>query len=123
MDTRVKPAYDAAYVATSFRNSDSSIQTAKRVRSRAAARVGLLVFSLDIEGRRDAERRTLVTAAAYFPDCRETEAHGNASQRPAAATSSTLGPVLPSAGASELAIQAGFPTLHPSRPAIEGRAP
>jgi hypothetical protein len=34
----------------------------------------------------------LVTAAAYFPDCRETEAHGNASQRPAAATSSTLGP-------------------------------
>src|SRR3954451_12577894 len=43
-------------------------------------------------GRRNAERRTLVTAAAYFPDCRETEAHGNASQRPAAATSSSLGP-------------------------------
>jgi hypothetical protein len=37
------------------------------------------------EGRRNAERRTLVTAAAYFPDRRETEAHGNASQRPAAA--------------------------------------
>jgi len=31
-------------------------------------------------------------AAACFPDCRETEAHGNAFQRPAAATSSTLGP-------------------------------
>jgi hypothetical protein len=27
-----------------------------------------------LEGRRNAERRTLVTAAAYFPDCRETEA-------------------------------------------------
>ena len=27
----------------------------------------------------------LVTAAAYLPDCRETEAHGNAFQRPAAA--------------------------------------
>src|SRR3954470_15234602 len=37
-------------------------------------------------GRRNAERRTLVTAAAYFPDCRETEAHGNAFQRPAAAS-------------------------------------
>jgi hypothetical protein len=61
-----------------------------------------------LEGRRNAERRTLVTAAAYFPDCRETEAHGNASQRPVAATSSTLGPVLPGAGASKLAIQAGF---------------
>jgi hypothetical protein len=44
------------------------------------------------EGRRNAERRTLVTAAACFPDCRKTEAHGNASQRPAAATSSSLGP-------------------------------
>jgi hypothetical protein len=43
-------------------------------------------------GRRNAERRTLVTAAACFPDRRETEAHGNASRRPAAATSSTLGP-------------------------------
>ena len=38
------------------------------------------------EGRRDAERRTLVTAAACFPDCRKTEAHGNASQRPTAAS-------------------------------------
>jgi hypothetical protein len=42
------------------------------------------------EGRRDAERRTLVTAAACFPDCRETEAHGNAFQRPAAAFFQTL---------------------------------
>jgi hypothetical protein len=33
-------------------------------------------------GRRNAERRTLVTAAAYFLDCQETEAHGNAFQRP-----------------------------------------
>jgi hypothetical protein len=42
--------------------------------------------------------------------------HGNASQRPAAAISSSLRPVLPGTGASELAIQAGFPTLrrHPS---------
>ncbi len=36
-------------------------------------------------GRRNAERRTLVTAAACFPDRRETEAHGNASQRSVAA--------------------------------------
>ena len=35
-------------------------------------------------GRRNAERRTLVTAAAYFLDCQETEAHGKAFQRPAA---------------------------------------
>src|SRR6267154_1857346 len=32
-------------------------------------------------GRRNAERRTLVTAAACFPDRRETEAHGNAFRR------------------------------------------
>src|SRR5258708_21029185 len=32
-------------------------------------------------GRRNAERRTLVTAAACSPDRRETEAHGNASRR------------------------------------------
>src|SRR5258707_14057914 len=44
------------------------------------------------KGRRNAERRTLVTAAAYFPDCRKTEAHGNAFQRPVAAISSSLGP-------------------------------
>src|SRR3954470_10570270 len=42
-------------------------------------------LALDNEGRRDAERRTLVTAAAYLPDRRETEAHGNAFRRPAAA--------------------------------------
>ena len=36
-------------------------------------------------GRRNAERRTLVTAAACFPDRRETEAHGNASRRSVAA--------------------------------------
>jgi hypothetical protein len=61
-------------------------QTAKRPRSRAAARVGLLSFSPLFEGRRNAKRRTLVTAAACFPDRRETEAHGNASRRPAAAS-------------------------------------
>src|SRR3954471_20766212 len=39
--------------------------------------------SLSIKrGRRNAERRTLVTAAACFPDRRETEAHGNAFRRP-----------------------------------------
>src|SRR5882724_7586835 len=47
--------------------------------------LGFQFSPLDVEGRRDAERRTLVTAAACFPDCRKTEAHGNAFQRPAAA--------------------------------------
>src|SRR3979409_906302 len=46
----------------------------------------------DKRGRRNAERRTLVTAAAYFPDRRESEAHGNASRRSVAAISSSLGP-------------------------------
>src|SRR5437660_12725288 len=41
-------------------------------------------------GRRNAERRTLVTAAAYFPDRRETEAHGNASRRSVTAFFQTL---------------------------------
>jgi hypothetical protein len=55
--------------------ASTPIQTAKRPHPRAAARVGLLVFSPDFEGRRNAERRALVvSAAAYFPDCRETEA-------------------------------------------------
>jgi hypothetical protein len=39
MDTRIKPAYDAAGVAASSRNSSFKFQTAKRLRSRAAARV------------------------------------------------------------------------------------
>jgi hypothetical protein len=59
------------------------------------------------EGRRDADRRILVTAAAYFPDCRETEAHGNASQRPAAAFFKDLGPLFEGTG--------GKPTAHRSR--------
>jgi hypothetical protein len=120
---RVKPAYDAEYVAASCENF--GIQISNSQAPAFSRRRASWAFSLPplLEGRRNAERRTLVTAAAYFPDCRETEAHGNASQRPAAATSSSLGPVLPSAGASKLAIQAGFPTLHPSRPAIEGSAP
>jgi hypothetical protein len=92
MDTRVKPAYDAAYVAASCENF--RIQISNSHGSSFPRRRASWAFSLSplFEGRRDAERRTLVTAAAYFPDCRETEAHGNASQRPAAATSSTLGP-------------------------------
>ena len=87
MDTRVKPAYDSAYVATfceNFRIQISNSHAASFPRRRASWAFSL--SPLDIEGRRDAERRTLVTAAAYFPDCRETEAHGNASQRPAAAS-------------------------------------
>ena len=92
MDTRVKPAYDAEYVAASFQNFQFKISNSQALsfpRRRAS-----WSFSLSplLEGRRNAERRTLVTAAACFPDCRETEAHGNASQRSAAATSSTLGP-------------------------------
>jgi hypothetical protein len=73
------------------------------------------------EGRRNAERRTLVTAAAYFPDCRETEAHGNASQRPAAATSSSLGPCF--RHRREQARHPGrlSPTLRLYPPAIKGR--
>ena len=59
-------------------------------------------------GRRNAERRTLVTAAAYFPDRRETEAHGNASRRSVAAISSTLGPDFRAQARAFLAIQAGF---------------
>jgi ribosomal protein L32 len=44
--------------------------------------LGFQKTSLDKKrGRRNAERRTLVTAAACFPNCRKTEAHGNASQR------------------------------------------
>src|SRR5882757_583486 len=92
MDTRVKPAYDAECVAASCENFSIQISNSQALafpRRRAS-----WAFSLSplFEGGRDAERRTLVTAAACSPDCRETEAHGNASQRPAAATSSTLGP-------------------------------
>jgi hypothetical protein len=61
---------------------DSNSQASSFSRRRAS---WAFSFSPLFEGRRNAERRTLVTAAAYFPDCRETEAHGNASQRPAAA--------------------------------------
>ena len=70
---------------------------------------GRFSFLPPLKGR-EAERRKahLVTAAACFPDCRETEAHGNASQRPAAATSSTLGPNFRHRREPKLAIQAGF---------------
>src|SRR5258708_4744774 len=73
-----------------------------------------MVGSLNLprKEKREAERRKAhlgsVTAAACFPDRRKTEAHGNAFQRSFAPTSSSLGRVLPSAGASKLAIQAGF---------------
>src|SRR3954452_12997250 len=93
------------------------IQTAKRSRPRAAARVGLLSFSPLLEGRRDAERRTLVTAAAYFPDCRETEAHGNASQRPAAASFRPRS-VLPGTWLTTISRRCLSPSSH-----ISGRAP
>src|SRR5580698_5323422 len=54
-------------------------------------------------GRRSAERRTLVTAAACSPDRRGIEAHGNAFRRSVTAVSVPR-TVLPSAG-----LQAGFP--------------
>src|ERR1700710_2153464 len=61
--------------------------------------------NLPQEEMRETERRKahLVTAAAYFPDRRETEAHGNASRRSVTAVS-VPGTVLPSAG-----LQADFP--------------
>ena len=43
-------------------------------------------LSIEKRGGRNAARRTLVTAAACFPDRRETEAHGNASRRSTAAS-------------------------------------
>src|SRR3978361_300984 len=67
-------------------------QIARPLRSRAAARVGLLVYLPVLRGDGTPKGAPLVTAAAYFPDRRETEAHGNASRRPAAAASSSLGP-------------------------------
>ena len=109
MDTRVKPAYDAENVAASCEKFPNSNFKQPRARILAPPReLSFCLLSPFLEGRRNAERRTLVTAAAYFPDCRETEAHGNASQRPAAATSSSLGPVLPGAGHEQARIQAGF---------------
>ena len=65
---------------------------------------------------REAERRKahLISAAACFPDCRETEAHGNASQRPAAATSSTLGPDFRAPARDQLAHPGRFPRPSPA---------
>jgi hypothetical protein len=90
-----------------FDGSNSHASSFSRRRARWA-----FSFSPLFEGRRNAERRTLVTAAAYFPDCRETEAHGNASQRPAAATSSTLGPTLPAQARASSPSRQAF--AHPS---------
>jgi hypothetical protein len=66
-----------------FRIRISNSQALSSSRRRASWAFSL--SPLDIEGRRNAERRTLVTAAAYFLDRQETEAHGNAFRRPAAA--------------------------------------
>jgi hypothetical protein len=114
MDTRVKPAYDAEYVATFCENFP--IQNFKQPSALVLAPPRELGFYLFLpsthEGRRNAERRTLVTAAAYFPDCRETEAHGNAFQRPAAATSSSLGPTLPAQARASSPSRQAF--AHPS---------
>src|SRR5258708_9956797 len=75
MDTRVKPAYDAEYVAASCSISKFKFQTAKRSRSRAAARGGLLVDLPFLRGDGTPKGAPLVfSAAAYFPDCQETEA-------------------------------------------------
>jgi hypothetical protein len=65
---------------------------------------------------REAERRKAHhnRAAACFPDCRKTEAHGNASQRPAAATSSSLGPCFRQQARDQLADPGRFPHLSPT---------
>src|SRR4030088_522672 len=80
--------------------------------------------SLEKRGRRDAERRTLVTAAACFPDCRETEAHGNASQRPVAAIFQPR-PALRRhrRQANGPPITTDFPPSPAPRPAISWQAP
>src|SRR3984885_14731336 len=75
MDTRVKPAYDAEYVAASYENF--SIQISNSQAFSSSRRRASWAFSLSPlpEGRRNAERRALGnSAAACFPDCRETEA-------------------------------------------------
>src|SRR3954471_19566322 len=59
MDTRVKPAYDAECVVGSLRNFRFTFQTATGPRSRAAARVELLVCLPFCEGKRSAERRVV----------------------------------------------------------------
>jgi hypothetical protein len=75
-------------------NFQIQFQTATAPRSRAAARVGLLVFSPLFEGRRSAERRALVVKM------RPSDAPSRRLLRPWGLTSGT--------GASKLAIQAGF---------------
>ena len=108
MDTRVKPAYDAECVAASCENFRFKFQTAKRPLSRAAARGELLVYLPLREGRRNAERRALVLVPQLNSRIAE-------SQRPRKRLSASRrgdffvpGTVLPGAGASKLAIQAGF---------------
>ncbi len=76
-------------------NFQIQFQTAKRPRSRAAARVGLLVDLPLFEGRRSAERRALVVKNAPFG-------------RSVAATSSSLGPIFRHRREPKFAIRAGF---------------
>ena len=108
---------------TRARVSGIKIQTATGSRSRAAAR-GELLFSLPSTLRGDgAERRALVTVPQLVSRIAENQRLRKRL------------PTLPrgdfcswdrSSGRGrehKPAIQAGFPALHPSRPAIEGRAP
>ena len=85
---------DAEDGAASANISQFKFQTAKRPRSRAAARVGLLVFLPSFEGRRSAERRALVVKM------RPSDAPSRDFFVPGTGSSG--------AGASKLAIQAGF---------------
>ena len=95
MDTRVKPAYDAECVAASCSIFEFKFQTASDLRSRAAARVGLLVDLPSFEGRRSAERRALVVTKSAFRTLRRSDFFVPGTELPAQAT-------------SKLAIQAGF---------------
>ncbi len=105
-------------------NSEFKFQTAKRLRSRAAARGGLSVDLPLLEGRRNAERRTLGQRPRLVSRIAGKQRH--------TATPLSVPPrrllrpwdrFFRARARAFLAIQAGFPTLHPSRPAIEGSAP
>src|SRR3954453_14299744 len=68
-------------------------------------------------GRRNAERRALVTAAAYFLDRQETEAHGNAFRR------SSCSVVALVRASGDLATLGDFAPLACPRPASFGGRP
>jgi hypothetical protein len=65
-------------------DSGASVIAATQIPSRESEFQGTSL-SIRREGDGTPKGAPLVTAAAYFPDCRKTEAHGNAFQRPAAA--------------------------------------